>query len=115
MRLAKFPIQRRNGIQSPIEFRARFPDALDGVNVCIKRDDLLGLTSTGNKTRTPEPLVSDALLQSATTWVTGGVVQSNLCHLIFAVAVTSASTSCSGGSGWKKSRSLRSVPVGWWR
>ena len=65
----------------------QFSKALGGFNVYIKRDDLLGLTSGGNKTRKLEFLVADALAQGADTLITCGAVQSNHCRLTLAAAV----------------------------
>ena len=87
MNLAKFPRRRYTAGQTPIEFLPRFTAALGGPNVYIKRDDLLGLTSGGNKTRKLEFLVADALAQGADTLITCGAVQSNHCRLTLAAAV----------------------------
>jgi D-cysteine desulfhydrase len=87
MNLAEFPRRRYTVGQTPIEFLPRFTDVLGGPNVYIKRDDLLGLTSGGNKTRKLEFLVADALAQGADTLITCGAVQSNHCRLTLAAAV----------------------------
>ena len=60
---------------------------LAGPNIYIKRDDLLGLTAGGNKTRKLEFLVADALCPEADTLITCGAVQSNHCRLTLAAAV----------------------------
>lgn len=64
-----------------------FSKILGGPNIYIKRDDLLGLTAGGNKTRKLEFLVADALAQGADTLITCGEVQSNHCRLTLAAAV----------------------------
>ncbi|MFZ7126689.1 MAG: D-cysteine desulfhydrase [Desulfobacterales bacterium] len=87
MNLAKFPRRRYTAGQTPIEYLPRFTEALGGPNVYIKRDDLLGLTAGGNKTRKLEFLVADALAQGADTLITCGAVQSNHCRLTLAAAV----------------------------
>lgn len=87
MNLAKFPRRRYTPGKTPIEFLPRFSEALGGANVYIKRDDLLGLTAGGNKTRKLEFLVADALAQDADTLITCGAVQSNHCRLTLAAAV----------------------------
>jgi D-cysteine desulfhydrase len=87
MNLARFPRRRYTAGPTPIEFLPRFTEALGGPNVYIKRDDLLGLTAGGNKTRKLEFLVADALAQGADTLVTCGAVQSNHCRLTLAAAV----------------------------
>jgi D-cysteine desulfhydrase len=87
MNLAKFPRRRYTVGQTPIEAAARFSASLGGPNVFVKRDDLLGLSAGGNKTRKLEFLVADALAQGADTLVTCGAVQSNHCRLTLAAAV----------------------------
>lgn len=87
MNLAKFPRRRYTAGSTPIEFLPRFSEALGGPDIYIKRDDLLGLTSGGNKTRKLEFLVADALAQGADTLITCGAVQSNHCRLTLAAAV----------------------------
>lgn len=61
MNLAKFPRRRYTAGQTPIEELSKFSDALDGPTIYMKREDLLGLTGGGNKTRKLEFLVADAL------------------------------------------------------
>ena len=87
MDLSRFPRRRYTAGETPIEFLPRFTQAVGGPNVYIKRDDLLGLTSGGNKTRKLEFLVADALAQGADTLITCGAVQSNHCRLTLAAAV----------------------------
>lgn len=87
MNLSHFPRRRYTEGQTPLEFLPRFTEALGGPNVYIKRDDLLGLTSGGNKTRKLEFLVADALSRNADTLITCGAVQSNHCRLTLAAAV----------------------------
>jgi D-cysteine desulfhydrase len=65
----------------------RLSRLLGGPEIYIKRDDLLGLTSGGNKTRKLEFLVADALAQGADTLITCGAVQSNHARLTLAAAV----------------------------
>ncbi len=87
MNLAQFPRRRYTENETPLEFLPRFTNALGGPYVYIKRDDLLGLTAGGNKTRKLEFLVADALAQGADTLITCGAVQSNHCRLTLAAAV----------------------------
>lgn len=87
MNLAKFPRCRYTAGQTPIEHLARFSKIIGGPNIFIKRDDLLGLTAGGNKTRKLEFLVADALAQGADTLITCGAIQSNHCRLTLAAAV----------------------------
>ena len=87
MNLAIFPRRRYTEGETPLEFLPRLTQAVGGPNIFIKRDDLLGLTAGGNKTRKLEFLVADALEQKADTLVTCGAVQSNHCRLTLAAAV----------------------------
>jgi D-cysteine desulfhydrase len=94
MDLSRFPRRRYSEGPTPIAFLPRFSAALaqtcpDGraPRVWIKRDDLLGLTPGGNKTRKLEYLVADALARGADTLVTCGAPQSNHCRLTLAAAV----------------------------
>jgi len=87
MNLAKFPRRRYTAGYTPIERVPRFSEALGGPNIYIKRDDLLGLTAGGNKTRKLEFLVAEALAQGADTLITCGAIQSNHCRLTLAAAV----------------------------
>ena len=72
---------------TPIHRLGRLAEHLGGPDLFIKRDDLLGLTAGGNKTRKLEFLVADALSQQADTLITCGAVQSNHCRLTLAAAV----------------------------
>jgi len=87
MNLAGFPRRRYTEGQTPIESVPRFSQTLDGPNIYIKRDDLLGLTAGGNKTRKLEFLVADALKKGADTLITCGAIQSNHCRLTLSAAV----------------------------
>lgn len=48
--------------------------------ILIKRDDLTGFAVAGNKARTLEPLIGDALARESTILVTGGTAGSNFCQ-----------------------------------
>jgi D-cysteine desulfhydrase len=85
--LARFPRRRYTQHATPIEKLEHLSRHLGGPEIWIKRDDLLGLTAGGNKTRKLEFLVADALAQGADTLVTVGAVQSNHCRLTLAAAV----------------------------
>ena len=87
MNLAKFPRRRYTEGHTPIEKLSKLSAALGGPTIYMKRDDLLGLTGGGNKTRKLEFLVADALSQGADTLITCGAVQSNHCRLTLAAAV----------------------------
>ena len=87
MNLAKFPRRRYTEGRTPIEEMKHLNKTLAGPRLFVKRDDLLGLSAGGNKTRKLEFLVADALGQGADTLVTCGAVQSNHCRLTLAAAV----------------------------
>ena len=87
MDLSRFPRRRYTLSPTPLEFMPNFTRALGGPQVWIKRDDLLGLSPGGNKTRKLEFLVADALAQGADTLVTCGAPQSNHCRITLAAAV----------------------------
>lgn len=88
MNLARFPRRRYTDGPTPLEPMPHLSRALGGgVELWIKRDDLLGLTGGGNKTRKLEFLVADALAQGADTLVTCGAPQSNHCRLTLGAAV----------------------------
>ena len=87
MDLSRFARRRYTPGATPLEFLPHFTRALGGPKVWIKRDDLLGLSPGGNKTRKLEFLVADALAQGADTLVTCGAPQSNHCRITLAAAV----------------------------
>lgn len=86
MQLASIARRRYTLGPTPIEFLPRLTQQLNGPRIFIKRDDLLGLASGGNKTRKLEFLMADALTQGADTIITTGAVQSNHCRLTLAAA-----------------------------
>lgn len=87
MLLSKIPRRCYTQVQTPIEKLNRLTHLLNGPNIFIKRDDLLGLTGGGNKTRKLEFLMADAIAKGADTIVTCGALQSNHCRLTLAAAV----------------------------
>lgn len=91
MDLSRFPRRRYTQGATPLEFLPRFTQALrasgGGPNVWIKRDDMLGLTPGGNKTRKLEFLAADALAQGADTLITCGAPQSNHCRATLCSAI----------------------------
>lgn len=67
---------------TPLEPMPKLSEVLgSNVNLWIKRDDMLGLTGGGNKTRKLEYVMADAMKHGADTIVTCGAVQSNHCRL----------------------------------
>lgn len=89
MDLSRFPRRRYTEGATPLHPLPRLGAALgpDAPEIWIKRDDLLGLSPGGNKTRKLEFLVADALAQGADTLVTCGAPQSNHCRITLAAAV----------------------------
>src|SRR5680860_827881 len=87
MDLARFPRRRYTEGWTPLEYLPRLTQFMGGPQIFIKRDDLLGLSAGGNKTRKLEFLLADALKQGADTLITCGAVQSNHCRLTLAAAV----------------------------
>lgn len=87
MDFTRFP--RRGYLQgtTPIEPMRQLSAELDcGVNVYVKRDDLLPGAAGGNKTRKLDFCIGDALEGGADTIITCGAVQSNHCRLTAAWA-----------------------------
>ena len=87
MNLAKVARRRYTEGVTPLERLDNFTKVLNGPTIYIKRDDLLGGTAGGNKTRKLEFLMADAIKQGADTIVTGGAIQSNHCRLTLAASV----------------------------
>ncbi|SER69383.1 D-cysteine desulfhydrase [Salisediminibacterium halotolerans] len=72
---------------TPIEKAERLTRAFGGPDLYVKRDDQLGLTEGGNKTRKLEFLIADALTKGADTVITAGAIQSNHCRLTLSACV----------------------------
>ena len=94
MDLSRFPRRRYTQGATPLEFLPHFTKALaatcpngEGPNVWIKRDDMLGLSPGGNKTRKLEFLAADALAKGADTLITCGAPQSNHCRATLSAAI----------------------------
>ena len=94
MDLSRFARRQYSAGPTPLEFLPHFTKALrascpdgGGPNVWIKRDDMLGLTPGGNKTRKLEFLVADALAKGADTLITCGAPQSNHCRATLCAAI----------------------------
>lgn len=87
MDLTRFPRRRYTEGYTPIEKLPRLSEVLGGPEIYIKRDDLLGLTEGGNKTRKLEFVVADALAEGCDTLITCGAIQSNHCRLTLSAAV----------------------------
>ncbi len=66
---------------TPLQKLDRLGEQVNHENLYIKRDDLTGLGQGGNKTRSLEFLIGDALENGVDTVLTAGGLQSNLCSL----------------------------------
>lgn len=73
-------------LPTPVEKMARLSQHLGGPELYIKRDDLTGLATGGNKTRKLEFLVAEALAHQCDYLVTVGGPQSNHCRQTAAAA-----------------------------
>jgi D-cysteine desulfhydrase len=73
-------------LPTPIERLDRLSKHLGGPEIIIKRDDLTGLATGGNKTRKLEFLVAEALAKGCDHLITTGAPQSNHCRQTAAAA-----------------------------
>lgn len=76
--------ERLNLAQTPTPFYLleRLSEQLGGPRIWIKRDDLTGAATSGNKIRKLEFLLADALASGCDTVITSGGVQSNHCRAV---------------------------------
>ena len=84
--LEKFPRTNLAHLPTPLEYCPRLSEALNGVNIYIKRDDCTGLATGGNKARKLEWLMAEAIEQGADYVMTQGATQSNHCRQTAAAA-----------------------------
>jgi D-cysteine desulfhydrase family pyridoxal phosphate-dependent enzyme len=73
-------------LPTPLEPMPRLAEALGGPRLWVKRDDLTGLATGGNKTRKLEFVMADALAHESDTVITTGAPQSNHCRQTAAAA-----------------------------
>jgi D-cysteine desulfhydrase len=73
-------------LPTPLDPLPRLGEALGGMDLWLKRDDLTGLAFGGNKTRKLELLLAAAQAAGADTLVTCGAPQSNHCRQTAAAA-----------------------------
>ncbi|MDF1512198.1 MAG: D-cysteine desulfhydrase family protein [Anaerolineae bacterium] len=71
---------------TPLEALPRLSAHLDGPELWVKRDDLTGIATGGNKIRKLRFLMADAIRHKADVVITGGAVQSNHVRQTAAVA-----------------------------
>ena len=76
-RLRAFPRIQLGSVPTPLHRAPRLSAALGGPEIWFKRDDLTGFGLGGNKVRTLEYVIADALEHGADTLVTGGRTFSN--------------------------------------
>jgi len=81
--LARYPLAH---LPTPIAEMPRLSEALGGPCLLVKRDDMTGLATGGNKTRKLEFLIADALEKEADTVISTGAAQSNHCRQTAAAA-----------------------------
>lgn len=75
--LARFPRVALGHWPTPLEDAPRLSEALGGVNLLVKRDDVNPLGAGGNKLRKAEFLFGAALAEGADTVITFGALQTN--------------------------------------
>ena len=80
-RLPRVPLA---ALPTPFEHCPGLSKTLGGPRIWIKRDDLTGLATGGNKTRMLEFVLGKALEEGADTVVGGAAVQSNYCRQLAA-------------------------------
>lgn len=90
MKPARFPLAT---LPTPLVPADRIRRVVGGPPLWIKRDDLTGFGTAGNKARALEYLVGDALAAGADTLVTGGGAGSNFC-IAAAGAANAAGLAC---------------------
>lgn len=73
-------------LPTPLVPAVRLQAALGGALAWVKRDDLTGFATAGNKARALEFLIGDALARGCDTVVTGGGAGSNFCAATAAAA-----------------------------
>ncbi|HBH13135.1 MAG TPA: D-cysteine desulfhydrase [Clostridiales bacterium] len=71
---------------TPIQYLDQLTQLLQGPNIFVKRDDMLGLVGGGSKTRKREFLMADAIGKASDCIITCGDVQSNHCRLTLSAA-----------------------------
>ena len=81
--LARYPLAH---LPTPIAELPRLSETLGGPRLLVKRDDMTGLATGGNKTRKLEFLIAEALAQKADTVISTGAAQSNHCRQTAAAA-----------------------------
>ncbi|MEQ9454781.1 MAG: D-cysteine desulfhydrase family protein [Phycisphaeraceae bacterium] len=91
-------------LPTPLVPARRFSEALGGPAVWIKRDDLTGLATGGNKTRKLEYSLGKALAEGATDLITEGSIHSNHCR-------QTAAAACAAGLACHLALNAESIPT----
>lgn len=86
MKLDDIPRVSLSFLPTPLEHLSVLSKHLGGPQIWIKRDDMTGLATGGNKARKLEFLLADAINNKADTVLTFGAVQSNHCRMTAAAA-----------------------------
>lgn len=84
--LTAMPRMRLAALPTPIDELSKLSQSLGGPTILVKRDDLTGLATGGNKTRKLEFLIADAQQKDADVVITAGGPQSNHCRQTAAAA-----------------------------
>jgi D-cysteine desulfhydrase len=85
-KLGELPRARLANLPTPLHFADRVCAALGGPKILIKRDDLTGLATGGNKARKLEYLFGEAVQANTDCVITAGGPQSNHCRQTAAAA-----------------------------
>ena len=86
--LAAQPRHLLANLPTPVHELRRLSAELGGPRLLVKRDDLTGLATGGNKTRKLEFLLADAIAHGADCVITAGGPQSNHCRQTAAAAAS---------------------------
>jgi len=86
MKLDDIPRVSLSFLPTPLDHLPALTRHLGGPRIWMKRDDMTGLATGGNKARKLEFLFADALENNADTVLTFGAVQSNHCRMTAAAA-----------------------------
>ncbi len=86
MALNDIPRVSLSFLPTPLEHLQTLSTQLGGPQIWMKRDDMTGLATGGNKARKLEFLLADAINNKADTILTFGAVESNHCRMTAAAA-----------------------------
>ena len=92
--LARRPRISLAHLPTPLESAPRLGNALGGISIYVKRDDLTGLALGGNKARQLEFLLGEAVDAGATAIITGAGIDSNHCRQLAAACARLGLRAC---------------------